>query len=64
MHYSNIRESYKNDEIKELKKELNKSLDNFRKFVSNSNIKGIEYEVESIEKFYKAKLFDLFMAER
>lgn len=41
------------------KAEYEKSLELIRVFKSKAITKGIEHEVNSIEKFYKSKLYDL-----
>lgn len=41
------------------KRELEESLARFREFQRHAYTDGIKYELSSIEKFYKAKLYDL-----
>ena len=46
-------------EAKRLKKRLLESLDLLHNFRRDAYSTGIDYELNSIEKFYKAKLYDL-----
>ena len=49
----------KEDEFRNLKRLYEDSLRNLNTFCQSSYTVGIEYELESIRKFYKAKLYDL-----
>lgn len=49
----------KEDEYRFQKRLYEDSIRNLNTFCQSSYIVGIEYELESIRKFYKAKLYDL-----
>lgn len=60
MDYEDPREiAWRQREAQRLKKRLLESLDLLRNFRMAAYSTGIDYELNSIEKFYKAQLYDL-----
>lgn len=62
-HYSDIRDSEEEELINRTnineKLLIQESLKHIQVFKQAAFTRGIEYELQSIEKFYKAKLYDL-----